>query len=399
MKLYYGLSCIMIILMVSGCVKEQKLEKVINDALDFSEKQSLLMAEKYADKDSVLPRSYVDGNDIYSDSRWWCSGFYPGVLWYIYENSKNQDVLKYAREYTQRVEREQYTTDNHDVGFMLYCSFGNGFRLTGDETYKKVLLTGAKSLSTRYHPNVGLIKSWDHNKDIWQYPVIIDNMMNLELLLWAAKYSGDSAFVKMSLSHADKTMKHHFRPNHSSYHVVSYDTITGLPHHKQTHQGYADESSWSRGQSWGLYGYTYLYRELNDKRYLDQAVNIADFLISHSRMPEDYIPYWDYDSPDIPKTYRDASAACIMASALIELSDFVDPESAQKYLKVAEKQIRILASPAYSAKLGENGCFILKHSIGAYPSSSEVDVPLTYADYYYVEALSRFKKKLSNTKK
>lgn len=399
MRQYGWLSCIMIFLLASSCASEQKLVTVIDEALIFSEKQSLLMAEKYVGQEGVLPRSYVDGRDTYSDSRWWCSGFFPGVLWYVYENGKSPEVLKYAKSYTQRVEREKYTTDNHDVGFMLYCSFGNGLRLTGDEAYKEVLLTGAKSLSTRYNPNVGLIKSWDHNKHIWQYPVIIDNMMNLELLLWAAKYSGDSAFVNMSVSHADKTMQHHFRPDYSSYHVVSYDTITGLPHRKQTHQGYADESSWSRGQSWGLYGYTYLYRELKDKRYLDQAINIADFLIAHPRMPEDYIPYWDYDAPDIPDTYRDVSAACIMASALIELSDFVDAKSARKYLNVAEKQIRTLASPAYTAKLGENGSFILKHSVGAYPLNSEVDVPLTYADYYYVEALTRLKRKLSDNQK
>ena len=385
--------------MLSSCASEQKLETVIDEALIFSKEQSLLMAEKYEDKEGVLPRSFIEARDVYSDSRWWCSGFFPGVLWYVYENSKSPEVLKYAKLYTQRVEREKYTTDNHDVGFMLYCSFGNGLRLTGDEAYKEVLLTGAKSLSTRYNPNIGLIKSWDHNKHIWQYPVIIDNMMNLELLLWAAKHSGDSAFVNMSVSHADKTMKHHFRPDYSSYHVVSYDTITGLPHHKQTHQGYADESSWSRGQSWGLYGYTYLYRELKDKRYLDQAVKIADFLISHPRMPQDYIPYWDYDAPDIPNTYRDVSAACIMVSALIELSDFVDTKSARKYMNVAEKQIRTLASPSYTAKLGENGSFILKHSVGAYPLNSEVDVPLTYADYYYVEALTRLKRKLSDNQK
>jgi unsaturated chondroitin disaccharide hydrolase len=385
---------VFITLFTHAQLNAQELKKVVHQALDFSAQQSLRMAKKYEGQQGLLPRSFEQGKDTSSDSRWWCSGFFPGSLWYLYEHSKNPQLLKYAKMFTDRVEREKHTTDNHDVGFMLYCSFGNGLRLTGDERYKEVLLTGAKSLATRYDPKVGLIRSWDHSKDIWQYPVIIDNIMNLELLLWAASYSKEERFSKMALSHADKTTQHHFRPDYSSYHVVSYDKKTGLPHKKQTHQGYADNSSWSRGQAWGLYGYTYLYRETKDKRYLDQAKHIADFLINHPQMPQDFIPYWDYDSPSIPNTPRDASAACIMASALIELSGFVDASSEKKYMQVVDKQIRTLASDAYTAKFGENGDFILKHSTGAYPFKSEVDVPLSYADYYYLEALTRLKKKL-----
>lgn len=393
MMRYYSALFLISLLMV-GQVSGQPLKKIVDQAFEFSEKQSLLMAKKYEDQPGRFPRSFENGKDTSSDSRWWCSGFFPGSLWYLYEHSKNQEVLKYAKMYTDRVEREKYTTDNHDVGFMLYCSFGNGLRLTGNERYKEVLLTGAKSLATRYDPKVGLIRSWDHSEDVWQYPVIIDNIMNLELLLWAAAYSKDEHFSKIANSHADKTMKYHFRPDYSSYHVVSYDRKTGVPHKKQTHQGYADDSSWSRGQSWGLYGYTYLYRETKDKRYLDQAKHIADFLVNHPQMPEDFIPYWDYNAPGIPNTPRDASAACIMASALIQLSDFVDAKSKKRYMQVVDKQIRTLASDQYTAKLGENGNFILKHSTGAYPFKSEVDAPLTYADYYYLEALTRLKRKL-----
>jgi len=331
-----------------------------------------------------------------SDSRWWTSGFFPGVLWYLYEDGHDLTILKYARKYTARVEREKYTTDNHDVGFMLNCSFGNGFRLTGDSAYIQVLLTGAKSLSTRYNAKVGLIRSWDFNKDKWQYPVIIDNMMNLELLLRASKISGDSFYQNIAISHANKTKEHHYRTDFSCYHVVSYDSITGLPHKKQTHQGFADESAWSRGQAWGLYGYTFMYRETLDKQYLEQAKQIASFMISHPNMPADYIPYWDYNAPGIPNEPRDASAASLMASALIELSGFVDDELSDQYLQVAEKQIRTLASPAYTAKLSENGDFILMHGTGSKPHNSEVDVPLTYADYYYVEALLRYKKYLNS---
>lgn len=385
----------MIILIVMSCMREEKLETVIDKALVFSEQQYLLMAEKYAGQDTILPRSFENGVNTTSDSRWWTSGFFPGSLWYLYENSENPKILEYAKLYTDRVEREKYTTDNHDVGFMLYCSFGNGLRLTQEKRYEEVLLTGANSLTTRYNPDIGLIRSWDHSTDRWHYPVIIDNIMNLELFLWAYDYSGNPIFKEIAVSHADKTIEHHFRPDYSSYHVVSYDTILAVPHTKQTHQGYSDESMWSRGQAWGLYGYTYLYRELKDERYLLQAQNIADFLIHHPNMPEDYIPYWDYNAPDIPNTYRDSSAGSIMASALIELSDFVDESRAKEYMKVVEKQIRTLASPEYTANLGENGCFILKHGTGAYPFNSEMDVPLTYADYYYLEALIRLKKKLN----
>lgn len=369
----------------------QSLKNIVDQALTFSEKQYLLMAQKYEDEDGMLPRSFENGKDVKSDSRWWCSGFFPGSLWYIYENSKNPLILKYAKLYTDRIEREKFTTDNHDVGFMIYCSFGNGYRLTKNNHYKEVMLTAAKSLSTRYNPRVGLIRSWDFNKDKWQYPVIIDNMMNLELLLWASDNSDNPKFKEIALSHADKTIEYHFRPDNSSYHVVSYDTITGVPHIKQTHQGYSDESSWSRGQAWGLYGYTYLYRETKDERYLDQAKKIATYMINHPHMPKDYIPYWDFDAPDIPNTLRDVSAATIMASALIDLSKFVDQKTSKEYKNVVEKQIRTLSTPEYTAKLGENGDFILKHSVGALLLNSEIDVPLTYADYYYLEALTKLK--------
>lgn len=379
----------------SSGINSQAFKQVVDSALSFSEKQCLLMAKKYENQEGRLPRTYENGEDVSSDSRWWCSGFFPGSLWYIYENTKNPEALKYAKLYTDRVEREKYTTDNHDVGFMLYCSFGNGLRLTGDEHYKEVLLTGAESLSTRYKDNIGLIRSWDWNKDKWQYPVIIDNIMNLELLLWAADNSEDKKFREIALSHADKTIEHHFRPDYSSFHVVSYDTVSAVPHIKQTHQGYSDESAWSRGQAWGLYGYTYLYRETKDKRYLEQAKHIANYIINHPNMPEDYIPYWDFDSPEIPNTSRDVSAACIIVAALVDLSDFVDAELSDEYIKVIEKQINALSSDKYTAKLGENGDFILKYSTGGYPFDSEVDVPLTYADYYYLEALTKLKKKLS----
>ena len=274
---------------------------------------------------------------------------------------------------------------------MLYCSFGNGLRLTSDTLYKNILLEGAKSLITRYRPVVGCIQSWDSRMG-WQCPVIIDNMMNLEFLMWAFKITGDSSYYNICVSHADTTINNHFRADFSSFHVVSYDTITGRVEKKQTHQGAADASAWARGQSWGLYGYTVMYRETGLERYLNQARKIADFLISHPNMPEDMIPYWDFNAPGIPDALRDASAAAIMASALIELSSFVENPDRDRFLLTAEKQLRLLSSPEYMAAEGENGNFILKHSVGSIPGNSEVDVPLTYADYYFIEALMRYRK-------
>lgn len=383
------------ILLVAGCAgsTEKPLIEVIDEALLFSEQQSLRMAHKYAELDNVFPRTYENGQMVTSGSDWWCSGFFPGVLWYLYENNQNPEVLSYARTYTEKIEKEKDNTGTHDLGMMLYCSFGNGFRLTRDAHYKEVLLTGARSLASRYDDRTGLIRSWDFGK--WQFPVIIDNMMNLEFLLWAAKETGNDTYKEICMSHADKTMLNHYRSDYSTYHVVSYDSITGAVEIKQNHQGFSDESAWSRGQAWGLYGYTVMYRETKEARYLEQANQIAGFLINHPRMPEDCIPYWDFDAPHIPDEPRDASAASVMASALIELSRYVSPDLSRKYVHIAETQIRTLASPAYTAALGENGDFILKHSVGSLAHQSEVDVPLTYADYYYLEALTRFKHLLS----
>lgn len=382
------------LLSCNTAVKEKPMTEIIDAALLQAEKQSLLMAAKYDTVPGVLPRTFENGQMVTEGSKWWTSGFFPGVLWLLYENSRNEELLKYAREYTARVEKEQYTTDNHDVGFMLYCSYGNGLRITGDTAYKAVLLQGAKSLSTRFRPQIGLIRSWDFNKEEWQYPVIIDNMMNLELLMWASKNSNDTTFARIARSHADNTQQHHFRADNSTYHVVSYDTLSGLPHIKQTSQGYANESAWARGQAWGLYGYTMMYRETRDARYLEQAEKIATFLLYHPNMPEDGIPYWDFNAPNIPDALRDASAAAIMASALIELSDYTGGNLQKQYLAMAEKQLRTLSSPEYLATVGDNGNFILKHGVGNMPKNSEVDTPLTYADYYYLEALIRWKKQV-----
>jgi rhamnogalacturonyl hydrolase YesR len=382
-----------LIFAAGGCCGKNKMDGTIKKGLSVSIKQTELMAESLWEKKELLPRTVdKDGNLVTAKSEWWTSGFFPGTLWYLYEMTNDSLLKTYAEDYTLRVEKEKYTTDNHDVGFMLYCSFGNGYRLTHNETYKQTLLTGAASLSTRFNSKTGLIRSWDFNGVTWQYPVIIDNMMNLELLEWATKISDNKTLEDIAQSHANVTMKNHFRPDYSCWHVVSYDTITGVPEKKHTWQGYSNSSCWARGEAWALYGYTMMYRETGLQSYLEQAKNIAHFIIKHPRMPKDGIPYWDFDDPKIPNSLRDASAAAIMASAFVELSTLTDGKCSQEYLKMAEKQLKTLTSSQYLAEPGTNGNFILKHAVGNLPGNTEVDAPLTYADYYYVEALTRYSK-------
>lgn len=378
--------------------QEKPLETVIEESLDLATQQSIRMAESLKKQPDRLPQTINEKGELVTcNSSWWVSGFFPGVLWYLYENNPTGELKDWAVNYTLRVEDQKYTTDNHDVGFMIFCSFGNAYRITGNEEYKEVIHTASKSLITRFNPTVGCIRSWDEApwSKQWQYPVIIDNMMNLEMLVWTSKMFNDSIYSHVAETHANTTLKHHFRDDYSSFHVISYDTISGAVEKKHTSQGFSHESAWARGQSWGLYGYTMMYRETGNKSYLEQAVHIADFLVNHPNLPDDKIPYWDFDAPNIPDAKRDASAGAIICSALIELSDYVSPEKSEKYLDVAKTQIRSLSSAPYRASLGENANFILKHSVGHMPANGEVDVPLTYADYYYVEALMRMKKRLN----
>lgn len=248
---------------VIGVCSIERHEKVVDEALDFSVKQSMSMFSEMQGQVGILPRTAKDGKMITCESPWWTSGFYPGTLWYCYEYSNDPQVRDAAEEMTSRVEKQKYTTSNHDVGFIINCSFGNGYRLTHNEAYREVIETAAKSLSTRFHPVTGCTRSWNSKK--WQFSVIIDNMMNLELLTVASSMTGDNSYYKKAKSHADRTMMNHFRPDGSSYHVVSYDTITGKVLNQVTHQGVNDQSAWSRGQAWGLYGFTMMYRQTGKK--------------------------------------------------------------------------------------------------------------------------------------
>lgn len=363
----------------------QTIEKNFSDA---AAQYKVLAKNLPADQ---FPKTYfpATGKYEFSNSGWWCSGFYPGTLLYLYEETKDQSLYTEAERILKVLEKEKLNTGTHDLGFMMFCSFGNANRIAPKPEYKEILLTSAKSLSTRFNPKVGCIKSWDSKPG--DFLVIIDNMMNLELLFWATKVSGDSSFYKIAVTHANTTMKNHFRPDYSSYHVLNYNSETGAIQQRRTAQGAADESAWARGQVWGLYGYTATYRETKDTKYLEQAKHIAGFLLHHPNLPADKVPYWDFNAPGIPNVLRDASAASIMASALIELSHYVDAATSKEYISAAETMLRSLSNSTYKAAAGTNGGFIIQHGVGHMPNKTEVDVPLTYGDYYFIEAMKRYK--------
>ena len=367
----------------------------VKKAFNQADEQTLVMLKEIekvkaagAKADQVSPRTLEDGNLKLVASRDWTSGFFPGELWFLYQYTGKKQWLDQAKAFTALIEQEQFNGKTHDMGFKVYCSVGTGFRVTKDKHYADVIIQSAKTLATRFNPKTGVIRSWDHSTEKWGNPVIIDNMMNLELLFEATVLTGDSSFHKIAVSHANTTMKNHFRPDYSSYHVVDYDPNTGAVLKRQTHQGYSHESAWARGQAWALYGYTLCYRFTKDPIYLKQAENIARFILNHKNMPADLVPYWDFDAPNIPNEPRDASAAAVIASGLYELSGY--SKNKTLYVQKADKMLNSLATK-YVSPVGENKGFILISSTGSKPSNSEVDVPLSYADYYYLEALLRYK--------
>ncbi len=371
--------------------EETPKELLLNDSIAKASLQYTFMLDDLHGT-KLLPRTYVSNKRIMVKENDWTSGFFPGSLWLLYELTKQENFKINAQYYTHLLDKEQFDHGTHDIGFMLYCSDGNALRLTHDSQYKKVLLNAAESLSTRFNPKVSGIKSWDAKP--WTYPIIIDNMMNLELLMWASQVDREKDFKSIAVAHADLTLRNHFRSDSSTYHVVDYDPVSGLVLQKKTHQGAADESSWSRGQSWAIYGYTMMYRETGNPKYLKQAQKTALLFINYPTMPEDGIPYWDYNAPQIPNELRDAAAAAIMCSALFELCDYSSGAEKQTFLNFAWKQLTSLTSKNYLATQGTNGGFLLMHATGHHPKNSELDVPINYADYYYLESIIRAKKHL-----
>ncbi len=389
--------------------------KADNDGLSFikenftyADKQlTNLLQETKADPMAFPRTTDSAGKLVTTDMYDWTPGFFPGCLWYDYEFTKDPSLKKAATEWTEKLEPLKTFTQHHDLGFMMYCSYGNAYRITGKKQYKDILVQTAKSLSTRFDPKVGCIKSWNgfkswHGNTTYNYPVIIDNMINLELLFFASKATGNSTFKNIAVSHALTTMKNQVRPDYSCYHVVCYDSLTGKVLARETAQGYSDNSTWSRGQAWGIYGFTMVYRETKDKRFLETARKMADFYLNNKNLPADKVAYWDFNAGqhgytpginshanEVKTKLRDVSAAAVVASALFELSTYLGADG-ETYRAAAIKIVHSLASTAYKAKLGTNGGFLLKHSVGSLAHGFEIDVPLIYADYYFLEALHRY---------
>lgn len=386
--------------------KEEKIDALAERVFNVASQQVKLMCSQLGPE--ALPKHVApDGSFRTSVWRDWVSGFFPGTLWYVYCYTGNEEYAQLAKVQTQKVAPAQFMTTNHDVGFMVNCSFGNGLRIGGVEDYAEVMHNAAHSLVTRYSPVVGCIKSWENNPGRgWYFPVIVDNMMNLELLVRVSRMFDEPHLLAIARSHADMTMKNHFRPDGTTFHVVNYDPATGKRLSGETAQGYSDESTWARGQAWGFYGYTMMADLTGEASYLAKAEELARWTIAH--LPEDHVQYWDYDAaaklianePGLDRKWagelpdgsilRDASSAAITASAFVKLSQITkDRKLAKACRRMAEAQVRALASPEYLAAPGELHGFLIKHGTGAYHANSEVDVPLTYGDYYFLEAVLR----------
>lgn len=372
-------------------VRNQPVQKLVTptERLDELSSKMLNYLPEIRLDSTKIPRSVKSfGRLRATPSHKWTSGFFPGILWQLYDHNRNSTIKDAAINWTAFVEKEKWDGHTHDLGFKLFCSFGKGYQITDDLEYKGIVVQGSKTLIQRYNENVGAIRSWDFNADKWEFPVIIDNMINLEMLFDATRLTGDSTYYNIAYQHAKTTLVNHFRSDHSSVHVVVYDTLTGNVLQKITHQGYQDESAWARGQAWGLYGFTMAYGRTKDPVFLEKAKAIAQFFFTHPNLPKDKIPYWDFNAPKIPNEPRDVSAAAIAASGLLELIQY-DTANKDIYLGWVDEILTSLSQFHYQTDIPP---FFLNQSSGNVPEESEVEVPIIYADYYYVEALLRKKR-------
>lgn len=414
MKLFLSVG-LFLTLGISNIPAQVSENDFIKENMDFATRQTKLMLKTPVSGKAIMPHSIrKDGSAARGSIYMWTSGFFPGSLWYLSEYTGDDALKDSALVWTKKLEPLKTFTDNHDIGFMMYCSYGNANRFSPDESYKDILVESARSLCTRYNAKTGTIQSWNgfrswHGDKVYDFPVIIDNMMNLELLFFASKQTGDDSFRNIAISHAEKTMKNQVREDYSCYHIVYYDKETGKPIKGETSQGYSDNSAWSRGQAWGIYGFTTVYRDTKDPRFLKTAQKMADYYIEHPNLPSDKVAYWDFNAnqegyqPGVRSNaskmvtnYRDASAAAIVASGLLELSVYTKGEKGKRYFEIAKQILHSLGGPNYRAKEGTNANFVLMHSTGAIPQNSEIDVPLVYADYYFIEALFRYDRLLNN---
>ncbi|GLL53899.1 MULTISPECIES: glycoside hydrolase family 88 protein [Bacteroides] len=395
-KIVVGLA---VVLGFCTCAHQPSGTLDVNKALDYCAKQTQRTLTELK-TDSGIDYTMMPRNIMADEQHWncrkatkeeWCAGFWPGVLWYDYEYTKDKQVLEEAENFTHSLKfLSHIPAYDHDLGFLVFCSYGNGYRLTKNPAYKQVILDTADTLATLFNPIVGTILSWPREVEPrnWPHNTIMDNMINLEMLFWAAKNGGNPYLYDIAVSHADKTMKSQFRPDYTSYHVAVYDTITGNLIKGVTHQGYADSTMWARGQAWAIYGYTVVYRETKDPKYLDFAQKVTDVYLD--RLPEDKVPYWDFDDPSIPDAPRDASAGAVVASALLELSTYLPNGTGKRYKDAAIEMLTSLSSDSYQS--GESKPSFLLHSVGHWPNHSEIDASIIYADYYYIEALLRLKR-------
>ncbi len=401
MKPINTLACLIAFLaLVGSCASQDRGVEVNADSqLDYCHSHVLSTLAELRDAGkgkidyNMMPRNVAPDAHLWecrpTCAEEWCSGFWPGVLWYDYEATGDTVVLTEADKFTRSLKKiVDAPIFDHDLGFLIHCSYGNGYRITGRDDYKQVILAAADSLATLFNPVAGTILSWPRNVEmLGGHNTIMDNMINLEMLFWAANNGGNPYLHDIAVKHAETTMEHHFRPDYTSYHVAIYDPESGEFLRGCTHQGYADDSMWARGQAWAIYGYTMVYRETKDPKFLDFAQKVTDVYLE--RLPEDKIPYWDFNDPTIPATTRDASAACVVASALLELSGYVEGEKADYYKDEALAMLASLSSDKYQSG-NKNNSFLL-HSTGHRPAGSEIDYSIIYADYYYIEALSRLK--------
>ena len=398
----------MMICIVIGC-GEKTRDVNADEALDYCSSQVNRALAGLHDNNGSYDYSMEPRNILKDETKWncrkaspqeWCSGFWPGILWmdyaYLKEEGKEQEagsVKKVAEGYTEALSMlTQEPVFDHDIGFLVLGSYGKGYEQTANPIYRKVMLDAADSLATLFNEKAGTILSWPrHVKDYGGHNTIMDNMINLELLFWAAENGGADRLKQIAIRHAETTMKHHFREDGSSYHVAVYDTLTGNFLRGQTHQGYADSSMWSRGQSWAIYGYTMVYRFTKDKKFLDFAQKVTDIYLKRlNETSNDWIPLWDMDDPRGIEAPKDASAACVVASALLELCQYVDTEKGKQYLSAAENMLRDLSTDKYQSR--KNNVAFLMHSTGHHPAGNEIDASIIYADYYYIEALTRLKR-------
>ena len=324
----------------------------------------------------------------------WCDGFWPGILWMDYQNTKDEAVRKAAEGYTESLKGIAYRPCyDHDIGFLMFCSYGKGYEVNHSQEYKNVILTSADSLATLFNPIVGTILSWPREVKPrnWPHNTIMDNMMNLDMMFWAARNGGNKLLYDLAVTHAKTTMQNHFRPDGSCYHVAVYDTISGDFVKGVTHQGYSDDSMWSRGQSWAIYGYTMVYRYTRNRMFLDFAQKVTDIYIKRLKeTSDDFIPLWDMDdSRGTMGAPKDVSAACVVADALLELQKYVGGEKGEEYKQFALQTLAQLSTSKYQS--GKKNVAFLMHSTGHHPAGSEIDASIIYADYYYLEALNRVK--------